>query len=88
MCLSEIVYTQKEADTTGHLASNNGSLVLSIGLCEKNASLTSWRTHDDPSFRMSVVRNCWRILYQLKSELLNEKLNRRVIALHDERDQV
>ena len=86
--LLEVIHAQEETDTTSHLASDNGRLILSIGPSEKNPRLTSGWTHDDPSLWMSIAGQSWRILHQLKSQLLDEEIDRGVIALDNESDQV
>ena len=78
----------RRPDSTSHLTTENGRLILSIGPCEKNARLASRRTDDDPALRMSITGDGSRVLYQLKSQFLHEEVDRRVVALHEERDQV
>ena len=86
--LVEVVDVQEEADAASQLSPKDGCLLHTISLGEQDPRLSTERAHNHPSLWMSIVGHSWGILHQLKPQLPDEELNRRVIALRYERDQL
>ena len=84
----EVVDAQEEPDPARELLSYRRGLGVAVRLSEQQAGARSWRPHDDPSFRPTVVGDRGRVLDEFKPERTNEEVDRATVVLDDQRNQL
>ena len=83
----KVLNAQKEADTTGVLATDDRSLIVTVGLRQQEAGDRTRRSDDDPPFRPSIVGVRRRVLDELETKLVNEEGDRLVVITDDQADE-
>jgi hypothetical protein len=84
----EVGNAQEESDPPRELVPYRRRLGVAVCLSEEQAGARSWRSHNDPAFRLTVVGDRAGVLDQFKPERTNEKLNRETVVLDDQRNQL
>ncbi len=86
--LFKVLDSEKEPDPSCNLIPDRLRLVRSIGTSEQDSRLRVRRTHDNPPLRPAIIGERRRIFYQRKTEHLDEEVDRRVVLVYDDRDQL
>jgi len=77
----EIVDAQEESHATGELPPDQSHLLITSSLGEQDATAGAGRANNDPSLRLAVAVERWRIIFHDTAEHVHEELNRLVVLL-------
>jgi hypothetical protein len=87
MGANEVVHPQEEPGPPGVLPSDDRSLLVAVGARQQDAGGRTLWSNDDPPLWPAIVGRRSSVLDELEADAVDEKGDRLVVVIDDERDE-